>query len=124
MRAKAETIARATNRMPDQSMVLFFTLDAQSPTVASSLGEDFRVFDLTGMIVPFARAFNASKGRVLNMDWIWGYPIGGVSLGDFPSWPTSRRICHSFGRKLFTKGGRKTELRRTHRAQTGVRQFS
>jgi len=48
MRAKAETIARATKRMPKHSMILF-SRSLTPPTGASSFfGRDFQGFDLCG----------------------------------------------------------------------------
>ena len=39
-----------------------------------------------------ARVFNASKARVLNMDWTWGY-----SLGGFPPLADLATDRHSLG---------------------------
>ena len=44
------------------------------------------------MIIPFDRVFNASKARVLNMDWTWGY-----SLGGFPPLADLATDRHSLG---------------------------
>jgi hypothetical protein len=54
------------------------------------------------MIILFDRVFSASKARIINMDWIWGHPLGG-----FPPLADLATYLHSFRGKFFTKGGRK-----------------